>query len=110
MADTGLTTLVAILLVNVLVFHFSRTYWRLLHIPGPFVAQFTDLWRLYIVSTRRAETKGIELHAKYGDVVRIGPNCVSICKPDLVQSIYGVGKGYVKVSVTQHLFITALAV
>jgi hypothetical protein len=39
---------------------------------------------------------GHRTHEKYGDLVRLGPNCVSMCVPDIIDSIYGIGKGYVK--------------
>ncbi|KAK3714140.1 hypothetical protein LTR37_007942 [Vermiconidia calcicola] len=45
---------------------------------------------------RSSQDAYLALHKEYGDLVRIGPNCVSICKPDLIPTIYGIGKGYVK--------------
>ena len=74
------------------------TYTQATHrnIPGPFLAQFTDLWRFFIVWRRDAHDTHLRLHKKYGDLVRIGPNCISICKPDIIPSVHGIGKGYVK--------------
>ena len=65
-------------------------------IPGPFLAKFTDLWRFLLVTGRKSQETYIKLHKKYGDLVRVGPNCISISQPDLIPSIYGIGKGYVK--------------
>jgi hypothetical protein len=89
---------VAHLLLLLLFFHFGRTYRRLRHIPGPKFAAGTDLWRLLAVRGGRAETTCLKLHKRYGDLVRIGANCVSISKPDVIQSTYGTGKGLVKAS------------
>ncbi|WPH00939.1 Hypothetical protein R9X50_00377300 [Acrodontium crateriforme] len=72
------------------------TYGHLHHIPGPLIAKFTDLWRLLVVRRRDSHDTYLRLHKRYGDLVRIGPNNVSICKPDLIPIIYGIGKGYLK--------------
>jgi hypothetical protein len=65
--------------------------------PGPFLARFTDLWRVVDVSHDHHEQTMIALHRQYGSVVRIGPNTVSISSPDYIPRIYGINKGYVKV-------------
>ena len=65
-------------------------------IPGPFLAKFTNLWRFLLVTGRRSQETYLKLHKKHGDLVRIGPNCISISKPDLIPNVYGIGKGYVK--------------
>ena len=72
-------------------------YARLRHIPGPFLAKFSDFWRLVSVAQRRPQEVQLELHKQYGDLVRLGPNCVSVTGPDTIPSIYGIGKGFVKV-------------
>ncbi|PQE28648.1 cytochrome P450 protein [Rutstroemia sp. NJR-2017a BBW] len=38
----------------------------------------------------------IRLHRKYGDVVRIGPNALSIARVDYVPKIYGISSGFTK--------------
>lgn len=75
---------------------------RLRHIPGPFLAGCTDLSRLLLVWGRKSEVTYLKLHEKYGEVVRIGPNAVSVTGPDcdVVRNIYGIGKGFVKVRST----------
>lgn len=65
--------------------------------PGPFLAGFTDLWRFVDVYGRRSEKTFIELHEKYGDVVRIGPNVLSFADPKALKTIYGLNKGFKKV-------------
>ncbi|RYO73661.1 hypothetical protein DL764_010439 [Monosporascus ibericus] len=44
-----------------------------------------------------ASTSILRLHAKYGDVVRLGPNTLSFADPKALKSIYGLNKGFVKV-------------
>ncbi|TVY78358.1 Cytochrome P450 monooxygenase andK [Lachnellula suecica] len=64
--------------------------------PGPFLASITDWWRFWIVYKRRPEVEHIRLHAKHGDVVRLGPNDLSFADPAALKSIYGLNKGFVK--------------
>jgi hypothetical protein len=70
-----------------------------LHIyPGPILASLTDWWRFWDVYCQRPEVTHLKLHAKYGDVVRLGPNSLSFADPKALKAIYGLNKGYVKVS------------
>ena len=47
----------------------------------------------------------IKLHQKYGKVVRIGPNMVSVGDPEAVSVIYGMNPALEKVSPSrQHVF------
>ena len=89
-------TLLLLLLASLLIAHLISAYRRHKDIPGPFLAKFTDLYRLYLVWRRDAHDAHLNLHQQYGDLVRLGPNCISISKPGLIPSIYGIGKGYVK--------------
>jgi hypothetical protein len=65
--------------------------------PGPFLASLTDWWRFWIVYKRRPEVTHIKLHAKHGDVVRLGPNSLSFSNPKALKTIYGLNKGFTKV-------------
>ncbi|OHE94281.1 cytochrome P450 [Colletotrichum orchidophilum] len=64
--------------------------------PGPFLASLTDWWRFFDVKGYRPEVTHQKLHAKYGDVVRLGPNTLSFADPAALKSIYGLNKGFVK--------------
>lgn len=66
--------------------------------PGKFIASLTDWWRFWIVYKKRPEVEHINLHAKYGDVVRLGPNNLSFADPKALKTIYGLSKGFTKVS------------
>jgi cytochrome P450 len=59
------------------------------HLPGPFITRFTKLWffhRVYYGSQLNWDT--LRLHQKYGKVVRLGPNHVSVSDAEDVQNIY----------------------
>ncbi|EED22579.1 cytochrome P450 oxidoreductase, putative [Talaromyces stipitatus ATCC 10500] len=76
--------------------HLLRTYWRLRYIPGPFLARFTNLQRVYWVKTTRAHEIHQQMHEKYGNVVRFGPNMVSLGDPALIPSLYPIRPGFPK--------------
>lgn len=66
-------------------------------IPGPIIASFTDLWRLLAVHKGDFEITLKALHDKHGDLIRVGPNCVSIGDPREVKQIYSITRLYRKV-------------
>jgi hypothetical protein len=92
---TRFTTILLIPLFACFIFNrFSRGISK---IPGPWLASSTDLWRFTLTWTERAETTHVKLHAQYGDVVRLGPNLVSITDVDAIKKIYGAGSYFEKV-------------
>ncbi|KAH7024845.1 pisatin demethylase [Microdochium trichocladiopsis] len=76
----------------------ARNYFRngLNKYPGPALAAVTDWWRFWDVYGRRSEVTHQKLHAKYGDVVRLGPNSLSFANPEALKTIYGLNKGMIK--------------
>lgn len=71
----------------------TRLVWRVFFsplriFPGPLLAKLTDLWRATYVYRGRIDLKHLELHRQYGQVVRVGPNCLSIADPNLILKIY----------------------
>ncbi|CZT12472.1 hypothetical protein WAI453_008911 [Rhynchosporium graminicola] len=75
-------------------------YYGLFHplhkFPGPFLAKFCDLWRFRSAATGTSHLKAIELHQKYGPIVRIGPTTLSFAAPSYIPKIYGPGRGFHK--------------
>ncbi|KAF9890064.1 hypothetical protein FE257_006744 [Aspergillus nanangensis] len=65
-------------------------------IPGPFLAPFTDFWRLYVVWGRRPELAHQKLLRKYGSLVRMGPKRVSIFDHNVIKTVYGLNAGFNK--------------
>lgn len=60
-------------------------------IPGPLLARFTRLWYLRRVALGRFEHENIQLHRRYGPIVRLAPNMYSIDLPEAVNKVYGIG-------------------
>lgn len=90
--------LALLLLVTLLAIHTYRSYIRLSHIPGPLPAAITNLQRLYWVYTRRAHETHIQLHSKYGALVRCGPNMVSVGSALEIDKIYKMRDPLLKVT------------
>ena len=80
---------------------YQRFFTSLRDIPGPFLASFTDLWRLLAVEHGKFEVTTKKLHDKYGDLVRVGPNLVSVGDPRQIKHIYGITRLFQKVWVLQ---------
>jgi cytochrome P450 len=66
-------------------------------IPGPTLAKWTKLWRLNDVAKGQSHMTAINLHKKYGPLVRIAPNVVSVGDPKEVKTIYGLTNAFTKV-------------
>jgi len=66
-------------------------------IPGPFLARFTRLWYCLEIYKGSFEVVDVELHRKYGPIVRIAPHEYSIDDVDAARTIYGLGNAFVKV-------------
>jgi hypothetical protein len=88
-------TLVVVALLVYSLLH-NRLRPGLKDIPGPRIAAYTKLWRLYDVYRGDAHTTAVALHKKYGPVVRIGPKHVSLSDPALIPIIYGTKENYTK--------------
>lgn len=64
--------------------------------PGPFLASFSRLWKFKSTWGGQTHLEHIELHRKYGPVVRIGPNEVSIASPEAARTLLSAGKRFFK--------------
>lgn len=58
-------------------------------VPGPLSARFTNLFYLNRVRQGRFHYENSVLHRKYGPLLRLGENLVSIDDPSAVKTIYG---------------------
>ncbi|KAK7417870.1 hypothetical protein QQX98_004345 [Neonectria punicea] len=65
-------------------------------VPGPILAKFTNLYRLFDVSKGYNHVSLVNLHDTCGDNVRFGPRVVSVRNPKDVNKIYGLKGGFVK--------------
>ncbi|KAF2861829.1 cytochrome P450 [Piedraia hortae CBS 480.64] len=75
---------------------YQNTWHPLASVPGPFLARLTRLWLVKHSWDGDMHTTMIELHKKYGNLVRTGPNEVSVCELAAVKQIYGAGTRFRK--------------
>ena len=92
-----LVSLAAAVTFGVFLLRSVTSYLRLRQVPGPFLAAWTNLPRVSWALSKRAHEIHIELHEKYGDLVRFGPNMVSISDPREIPTLYPMRPGFVKV-------------
>lgn len=71
------------LIVLGILIHFTRNYLTpgASAVPGPFAAKLSNIWRFVDVARGRPDKTLYNLHQKYGDYVRLGPNVVSVRNP-----------------------------
>lgn len=67
----------------------SNRYASLRTIPGPWMASVTKLWIASKQRTNQRQAVDIDLHRKYGSVVRVGPREVMFSSPLSFRKIYG---------------------
>lgn len=81
--------LVATALLGVVYLIYESLFTPLARIPGPFAASLSRWW--LVKHTRRGDLhrKTIQLHEKYGPLVRIAPNELSVANPSAIKQIYG---------------------
>jgi len=75
--------------------HFT-TYACLRSIPGPITAKFSNIW-LALSARQGQKFAAVDwAHRKYGKIVRVGFNHVSIADERALQVVYGHGNGFLK--------------
>jgi hypothetical protein len=87
-----------ILLVTLLVGHalYQRYASPLRKYPGPVLASFSRLWKVKSTASGQTHLDHIALHKKYGPVVRIAPNEVSLSSPEAARNLLSAGKRFHK--------------
>ena len=67
---------------------YRLTFHPLAKHPGPFLAKLTDAYSVYQAWTGRRHINFWNLHQRYGDVVRFGPNDISINSNTALPQLY----------------------
>jgi hypothetical protein len=66
------------------------------NIPGPILARVTKFYRIWLYFDGRGPITNYELAKKYGPVLRVGPNHVSVSNPELIPVIYDLRQKFKK--------------
>jgi benzoate 4-monooxygenase len=85
---------VAIVLFFLVPYFTSNT--ALNDIPGPIAAKFTAFWLLLQARQGKRYLSVDQAHKKYGKLVRIQPNHISIADDGAISAVYGHGNGFLK--------------
>ena len=80
-------------LITITATYFNRSLHRF---PGPILAKFSQLWLLIDTCRNKHHLTAIALHQKCGNVVRLGPNVLSLADPADIKRVYGIGKQFNK--------------
>ncbi|KAJ5667432.1 pisatin demethylase [Penicillium longicatenatum] len=96
MMSTVLYLAVALVFYLVILQIYQVLFSPLCAIPGPFLARWTRLWELFKVCRGNFEKTNIDLHKRYGPIVRISPHVYSINDPEAIRQIYGAGSAFTK--------------
>lgn len=67
---------------------YARTVHPLAKVPGPWLASITRLWICQQTFNGNFDSVQMELHKKYGPLVRIAPNEVVCTQPEAIKKIY----------------------
>ena len=86
-------TLIIMLAIRFLSFRYT---YGLRRFKGPLLASFTDAWRSFY-NYQSIGKPYVDLHNRWGDVVRVGPNALSFRDPRAIRDIFGAGKNWGKV-------------
>ncbi|KAJ5471015.1 Cytochrome P450, partial [Penicillium desertorum] len=73
-----------------------RTWKKQSHVPGPFLVSISNVPRLLWARSGSAHETHIRLHQKYGSLVRLGPNAVSVGDPREISKMYGIRSSFGK--------------
>ena len=77
---------IILLLLNILRIRYSRGLNRF---NGPLPASSTSLWKVWYAFNSSQKQTYVDIHHKYGGVVRIGPSELSFADPQAIYDIYG---------------------
>jgi hypothetical protein len=67
-------------------------------VPGPFLASISNLWKINAVYRGVMPSRNVEVHQKYGLVIRVGPKHVSFSSLAAIKTIYSSRQHFQKVS------------
>ena len=68
---------------------YQRFFSELADIPGPFGASLSRIWMVQHAWQGDMHRQMINLHSKYGKIVRTGPNEISVADLKAIKTIYG---------------------
>lgn len=80
----GFSLIMGVLLLAI----YRISFHPLARVPGPKLAAVSNIWYARQIAQGRMAQLGLELHQKYGDIVRVGPNEVWFNTTEAFDQIY----------------------
>lgn len=84
---------VALVVLYLLSNRYQKGLWR---IPGPGLRSISTIPRMLAIYLTHSHKYDIELHRKYGKVVRVAPNILSISDTAEINQLYGITTKFIK--------------
>lgn len=75
---------------------YNRYFHPLKDFPGPFWASITSLWYYRAIIASKHDDYQLEIHRKYGPMVRLAPGHIQIADPEAIETIYGPKQNFLK--------------
>ncbi|KAJ3527813.1 hypothetical protein NM688_g8076 [Phlebia brevispora] len=90
LAKSSITVCLSWIIYTFLLGVYNLHFHPLSRFPGPKVAAFSYLWKIYVevIKGESVVEKLFQYHAIYGDIVRIGPDELHFSKPSVYNEIY----------------------
>lgn len=88
--------LVPICVLSYYLIPFLTTYRGLMKFPGPFNAKFSNAWLGLSARSGKKFAAVDWAHRKYGKIVRVGFNHISIADERALETVYAHGNGFLK--------------
>jgi hypothetical protein len=70
---------------------YQRWFHPLAKFPGPFLASLTDLWQVFEMLSLKQPYNLTDLHERYGQFVRYGPDKLSTTAEDAIPVVFQKG-------------------
>ncbi|KAK3937750.1 cytochrome P450 [Diplogelasinospora grovesii] len=70
------------------------SWYRLRHVPGPFLASISYLWLARVAKSGKQFWVYRDMYNKYGPLIRVGPNELTTDDPEVLRRIAGVRSAY----------------
>jgi cytochrome P450 len=75
---------------------FAVSWYKLRHVPGPFIASFSNLWATWAAYTGRVPIIMDSEQKKYGNIFRVSPDAVMVSDPETIFQVQSARSPYTR--------------
>jgi hypothetical protein len=77
-----------IIIITIVRYFYLHYIHPLSEFRGPVLASYTEFWGVWNAWRKSDPLWLVDLHKRYGDVVRLAPNVLSFSQPEAIKEIY----------------------